>query len=719
MANGAYRSKWLETPPKNRKMEHHELREKEITVEGMTCTSCARTVRTYLEGEGMSEVYVDVPKQKVSFRMLEGEDRLEKIMTGIDQLGYKVVRSESRSSWLTLRLKVLLSAILTVPLILQHLLHLVGSGIPGLDGPWIQFGLSLPVFMIGLHHFGLSAWSAIRRGTTNMDVLIILGSSAAFVYSCIGLWLQQPDYYFFETAASIITLVLLGNLLEDQALKGTTTAIDDLEEMEPRSARLWMGEGMVMDISPEDIRKGDRILVRTGEAFPVDGIVLDGQGDANESLLTGESAPVKKSAQARVFAGSILLNGHVIIQASVNPSETVFKQIIRLVKAAQSDRPPIQRLADRISAFFVPAVIIIALAAFLFGVYYMSLTPGHALMNAIAVLVISCPCAMGLATPTAVTVGLGRMTRKGLLIKGATTIELLANIRTIIFDKTGTLTTGQLKVRQIKAKTGMEAIVRSAIYQMELRSSHPVAQALVAYLGNTYVDASHQVDSIEEIPGTGMTARDVEGRVLELKRDELDDREGYHLALFRNGEKIGHVALEDELRPEASDVIHQFKQRGFSCWLVSGDRQENADRVGELTGIDQVRGGQLPQDKFALIDQLQLDAPLAMVGDGINDAPALERASVGIAMAGATHTALQSARVALLEPNLKDLLHLFDISKLTVKTIRENLFWAFAYNIVAIPMAFLGFLNPMWGALFMAFSDLVVIGNSIRLKFRN
>ena len=216
-----------------------------------------------------------------------------------------------------------------------------------------------------------------------------------------------------------------------------------------------------------------------------------------------------------------------------------------------------------------------------------------------------------------------------------------------------------------------------------------------------------------------MTAVDREGRLLELKRDELDDREGYHLALLRDGEKIGHVALEDELRPEANEVVRQLKEKGFSCWLVSGDRPENAERVGELTGIEQVRGGQLPQDKFELIDHLQQEAPLAMVGDGINDAPALERASVGIAMAGATHTALQSARVALLQPDLKDLLSLFHISHLTVKTIRENLFWAFAYNIVAIPMAFMGFLNPMWGALFMAFSDLVVIGNSIRLKFRN
>lgn len=695
-----------------------ELKETELTVEGMTCASCARTVTQYLEGEGMTEVFVDVPKKRVSFRMDEKADRLAEISNGIGRLGYKVIPKESSGSWLTISIKFLVAAILTTPMIVDHILHLFGFGMPFLMNPWVQFGLTAPVFIIGLDHFGRSAWSAVRRGTTNMDVLIILGSSAAFVYSCIGLWLDQPEYYFFETAASIITLVLLGNLLEDRALRGTTTALDELENLQPQQARLWMGEGKFMDIPPDELRAGDQVMVRMGEAIPVDGIVIEGHGEANEAYLTGESAPVTKEAGAHVFAGSTMVIGHVIVRASVDPSETVFRQIIRLVKAAQSDRPPIQRLADKISAVFVPIVIGIAFLAFFAGYYLFDFSAGQSMMNAIAVLVISCPCAMGLATPTAITVGMGRMTRNGLMIKGAATIEQLARIKTILFDKTGTLTTGLLKVRQIKSKSGLDATVRSAIFQMELRSNHPVARALVNYLGNTHVDSTQQLTGIEEVAGRGMRAYDIEGRELLLERDDLDAQEGYHLALSRGGEKIGHIALEDELRPEAAAVISRLKSLGYTCWLVSGDREENVQRVGERTGIEHVVSAQLPQDKYGLIEQLQQNQPLAMVGDGINDAPALEKATVGIAMAGAAHTAMQSAQVAMIRPDLHDLTRLFHLSKLTVKTIKENLFWAFAYNIVAIPMAFMGLLNPMWGALFMAFSDLVVIGNSIRLKFR-
>ncbi len=684
----------------------------------MTCASCARTVRQYLEGEGMTEVFVDVPKNKVSFRMVESDDRMSEISDGIDKLGYKVIHHDSKGSWFTIQIKFLLVATLTAPMIVDHILHLFGFGLPFLMNPWVQFGLTVPVFIIGIEHFGRSAWSALRHGTTNMDVLIILGSSAAFIYSCIGLWRNQPEYYFFETAASIITLVLLGNLLEDRALRGTTTALDELEKLQPQQARLWMGEGKFMDILPDDLRAGDKVMVRMGEAIPVDGIVIEGSGEASEAHLTGEAAPILKAAGMNVFAGSTMIIGHVIVRASVDPSETVFRQIIRLVKAAQSDKPPIQRLADQISAVFVPVVISIAVLAFFAGYYLFDFSVGQSIMNAIAVLVISCPCAMGLATPTAITVGMGRMTRNGLMIKGAATIEQLARIKTILFDKTGTLTTGQLKVRQIKSKSGLDATVRSAVFQMELRSNHPVARALVNYLGNTHIDSAQQITAIEEVAGKGMRARDNQGRELILQRDDLDAQEGYHLALSRAGEKIGHIALEDELRPEASSVISELKSNGYTCWLVSGDREENVQRVGMRAGIEHIVSAQLPQDKYTLIEDLQKDQPLAMVGDGINDAPALEKASVGIAMAGATHTAMQSANVAMIRPDLHDLTSLFHLSKLTVKTIRENLFWAFAYNIVAIPMAFMGFLNPMWGALFMAFSDLVVIGNSVRLKYR-
>lgn len=694
-----------------------DWQEEELIVEGMTCTACVNSIRQYLEGQGAREVFVDLPRNKVSFRHEVREGDLADITAGIESLGYRVTGQRPKS-WLTIRRKVIISAILTAPLLIDHLLHLAGSGVPGLHNPWVQFALTLPVFFIGLGHFGRSALGAIRHGQSNMDVLIFMGSTAAFVYSCVGLALMDPKYYFFETSAMIITLVLVGNWLESRALTGTTSAIDALEKLKTETARLWLGKEQYMDIPASEVRSGDRIMVNTGEGVPADGVILEGEGEVNEAALTGESVPLHRKAGDPVFAGSVLSSGNVVMQANVDASQTLFNQIIRLVKAAQSDRPPIQRLADKISAWFVPLVILIAVGAYFLGIYVLGATPAQALMNAIAVLVISCPCAMGLATPTAITVGLGRMTRQGLLIKGAETIEILAKVRKILFDKTGTLTTGVLKVRAIKTRAGQEAEARQILYQMELRSTHPLAKAILQYLGNTQVSDLHQLTEVTEAPGIGLEAHDASGRHYVLGRDDLDNREGYHLSLTRDGEKLAHIHLEDELRPDAATVIQALKDRGYACAIVSGDREANVDRVAEQTGIGEVHARQLPADKYALIDSMKDQGNLAMVGDGINDAPALQRASVGIAMAGATATALQSARVALMKQDLHDLVALFDLSKLTVRTIRENLFWAFSYNIVAIPMAVMGLLNPMWGALFMAFSDLVVIGNSLRLKRR-
>lgn len=693
--------------------------EQELQVEGMTCASCVRTVRDYLEGEGLKEVYVDLPGKKVSFRSGTAQEvGLDHIRKGIEKLGYRVLDAGRKPSFFTLERKLILSALLTMPMLTDHLLHLAGSGLPGLHDPRVQLGLTLPVYLIGFLHFGRSAWGAVRHGSSNMDVLIFMGSSAAFLYSLVGMWLGDPSYYFFETAAMIITLVLLGNWLEERALRGTTSSLDALQGMRVETARLWMGGEQFMDIPAADLRKGDRVLVRHGEAVPVDGTILEGLGEVDTSALTGEALPQALRPGDRLLTGCTVLSGHFVVRAEVDAADTVFNQIIRLVKSAQSDKPPIQRLADRISAWFVPLVVGISVLAFFFGLYVLEVSAGKALMNAIAVLVISCPCAMGLATPTAITVGMGRMTRRGLLIKGADTIEELARIRQVLFDKTGTLTSGELKVRQIRSKAGMEAEVRQILYQLELRSTHPLARSIIAYLGNTQVTDQVRLTDIREEPGRGMTAADLQGRSYHLGRDDYDGGEGYHLALTRDGEKIGHIVLEDELRPEAPDVVAKFRSMGFAVSLVSGDHEDNVRRVAERTGIADFHASQLPQDKYALIDRARGKGPLAMVGDGINDAPALERATVGVAMAGASHSALRSARVALLNPNLEDLLALFRLSKLTVRTIRENLFWAFSYNIVAIPLAVMGLLNPMWGAIFMAFSDLVVIGNSLRLKIR-
>lgn len=698
-------------------METNQGKENEVFVEGMTCSACASTIRNYLESEGMFEVYVDVPSQKVSFRSKAQPDLLH-LGAGMGKLGYRLRTNQEDRAFLTLARKFWISALFAGILVVGHVAHLFGLGITHLEDPWLQLGLALPVYVIGVLHFGRSAWGALRSGQSNMDVLIFLGSTAAFAYSALGIALEDPNYYFFETSASIIALVLLGNLLEDRALKSTTTALGDLEKLRTEKARLWMGQGLHMDIDAQDLRKGDKVIVAHGEAFPVDGTIFDGQGEVNEAALTGESVPRIRTVGDRVLAGSMIVTGNFIVQADVDPSETVFNQIIRLVKAAQSERPPIQRLADRISAWFVPMVIVLSVLTFFFGVYVLGESNPKSLMNAIAVLVISCPCAMGLATPTAIIVGLGRLSRKGILVKGAGTIEQLSAVRNIIFDKTGTLTTGELRVRQIRPRAGMDAEVRQYLYQLELRSSHPVATSLVSYLGKVQLSKEYLLTDIRETPGTGMSGIDPLGRSITLSRDPFDEGQGYHLAMERAGEKIGHVVLDDELRPEAPGLVADLKRRGYHIQLVSGDHEDNVKRVAELAGIDQYLAAQMPQDKYDLIERLASESELAMVGDGINDAPALEKASVGIAMAGATHIALQSAKVALLRPDLGDLDYLFRVSRLTIRTVKENLFWAFSYNVVAIPLAMAGMLNPMWGAIFMAFSDLVVIGNSIRLRNR-
>jgi Cu+-exporting ATPase len=697
--------------------ENTQIKEQELRVEGMTCTACVASIRKYLESEGAQQVFVDLNNNKVTFQYIEGQQDVETFTRGIERIGYKVV-SEDHKSRFPIKLKVWITAFLTAPLLVDHILHLFGYGIPGLHNPWVHFGFTLPVYLIGIQHFGKSAWAALRNGDTNMDVLIFMGSSTAFFYSCAGLYLQDPRYNFFETAAMIITLVLVGNLLESRALSTTSGALDELEKLKSETARLSLGNQQYMDIPADEVRKGDHILIRTGEAIPADGKILEGIAETNESILTGEAIPLSKKVGDDVWSGTLVTSGNIVIQASVDAVDTLFNRIIKMVKTAQSDRPPIQRLADKISSWFVPTVIFISIGTYFLGYYVLDVGMGQSLMNAIAVLVISCPCAMGLATPTAITVGMGRMTKTGLLVKGATTIERIAGLKHLLFDKTGTLTTGELKVRQIRPKMGKDAEVRQVLYQMESYSTHPLAKAILKYLGNPRIASEMKLQDIREIPGIGLEATGIDGKKYKLGRDDVDEKEGYHLGLWADGEKWGHIHLEDELRPDAKAVIDTLKRMNYQISIVSGDREDNVKRVADLTGIEQYYSAQLPQDKYALIERERDKQPTAMIGDGINDAPALERANVGIAMAGASATSLQSANAALMKPDLNGLVALLALSRLTVKTIKENLFWAFSYNIVAIPLAVLGFLNPMWGALFMAFSDLVVIGNSIRLKRR-
>nr|WP_256366176.1 cation-translocating P-type ATPase [Lewinella sp. W8] len=597
---------------------------------------------------------------------------------------------------------------------------------------WLQLALAGPVYLIGGLHFGRSALAGIRERILNMDVLIFLGATAAFVYSLVGLYWQNPDYYFFETAATIITLVLVGNWLEARAVARTTTAIGALTELQEETATVVTQSGTLVTIPVEDVRVGQRLRVNTGDKVPLDGVVLEGFVRANEAMLTGESAPVARGVGEPVLGGSIVQTGQALVEVTATHQEGTLAHIIELVKTAQADKPALQRLADRISAIFVPVVIGLAVLTFLLGWLTGYASPTQALMNAIAVLLISCPCAMGLATPTAVMVGVGRLARMGVLIRGGSTVESFAGIRRMVFDKTGTLTTGELQVENLQFhEDGVpSALIRRLLYVMEGYSSHPIAASVRKHLETTEMMASDAA-VYREFVGS-LTTREEAGLGLRATNDRGDEfylgaprafpqlisPAGAAAVLVKNDKLLASFELEDEVRAGAAALVQSLSAKGIDTVLLTGDNREKATTVAREVGITTVLAEQLPQQKLDHIARLSADRPTAMVGDGINDAAALSRADLGISLGGASAAALDAAQVVLLRDDLRLLTEGYEVASLTLKTIRESLFWAFSYNIVAIPLAALGFLNPMWAALFMAFSDVVVIGNAIRLKRR-
>ena len=692
----------------------------EWKVDGMDCNNCAAGISRFLERKGMQDVFVSFSTKDVRFRQGEQPVPIEDIKAGIRKLGYIIIEDTPAEPFWTLEKKLLVSALLTAPLLLHHFAMMAGLHWHWLENAWVQLALCLPVYALGAWHFGRSALGSLRSGVPNMDVLIFIGSTAAFVYSLIGAVLGEPKYIFFETAATIITLVLAGNWLEKRAVAQTTTAIGELSRLQVEKARKIMPSGAVVLIDKDDIAKGDLLQVNEGDKIPADGIVEAGNAWVDESMLTGESLPVEKRPGDTVIGASLLQSGNMRMRVQAAGRDTVLSQMIELVRTAQQDKPAIQRLADRISAVFVPVVVSIAALTFLVGYFGFQISPQQALMNAIAVLVISCPCAMGLATPTAVMVGVGRLARNGILVKGGQTVETLAQIRNIVFDKTGTLTTGAFRIKNIALHTPDAHKIYALIHHLEQHSSHPVAQALVQEMNGRMNGTVVELQDIEEQKGVGVSARDAQGNVYKIGSARIlpASASAGDAAVFltQNDQLLAAIELDDEMKPDAAETVSFLKKQHIHPVILSGDKAEKTGAVAASLGIQDYYAEQLPAQKLERIAALSAQAPTAMVGDGINDAPALSRATLGISLSNASQAAIQSAQIILLNGRLDRLRDALHISKHTVLTIRQNLFWAFAYNIVAIPLAAAGYLSPMWGALFMAFSDVVVIGNSIRLK---
>ena len=696
-----------------------ETKKLKLEVEGMTCANCAAGIKKHLENKGLQDVNVNFSTGEASWENDKNQDKNDVAKT-ITSLGYKIKSSskEEEKGLSKVEKYFYFTLIFTLPLF-SHMFFPKGSII---QNPLLQFILCLPVYIIGVSYFGKSAWGSIKTGVPNMDVLIFTGSSAAFFYSIYG-WLINygtpavHHYLFFETSATIITLVLLGNVLEHKSVKKTTTAIGDLTAIQKVIAKKEI-EGKITEVNFEDIRVDDILVINSGDKIPTDGIIISGTSYIDESMITGESFPVNKSVDNQVIGGTIITEGSIKIKATKIGDDTLLSQIIELVKNAQNNKPNIQKLGDQVSAVFVPVVLTISIATFFIGHYFFNIEIQDAFLRSIAVLVISCPCAMGLATPTAVMVGIGRAAKNGILIKGGDTLEKLASIKTIVFDKTGTLTTGKFIVSQFTILDGNENDVKNIIYNIEQHSSHPIAKSLC----NAFQENSSllKLSDITEKKGISISAN-IDDDIYTIGSSKIySSPEKYDLFVLKNKELIATLNISDELKTNTDLVISSLHKRGYTTTLLSGDKKEKCNQIASELGITTTYSEQLPQDKITKIEELVSSNKTAMVGDGINDAPALAKATIGISLGNATQIAIQSADVVLLNnEDLSQLPQTMQIGKHTLLTIKQNLFWAFAYNIVAIPIAVMGLLNPMWGALFMAFSDVIVIGNSIRLRYKN
>lgn len=670
----------------------------------------------------MQDVNVSFATEEVSFTAPSGADSKE-VLEGIAQMGYRVVLPEDkpaeRKFYTTLTFKFIFCAIFTLPLLLHMWVNW-----PWLHQPWVQFGLTLPVYLTGMWHFGKSAVRSLINRMANMDVLVTLGATAAFVYSFVGTVVYgNPDYMFYETTAAIITLVFLGNMLEERSVKQTTTAISELARMQITTARLINtdhGHEHIHEVDNRTLRTGDCVLVNTGDKIPMDGTIYWGSGHINESMITGESTPVSKKEKDKVIGGTILEDGSIKVYITATGKDTVLSYIIELVRQAQADKPPMQKLADRISAIFVPLVLSIAVITFAGWYFIGHTTLATAMMRSVAVLVIACPCAMGLATPAAVMVGLGRAARNGILIKGGHTLEMFKDIRQVVFDKTGTLTTGKLELSAYQFFNMSEDEFKQVVYSLEKYSSHPIARSIAA-LWKTVGELPLQ--QVREYKGLGMRASDKAGSQWELGSFRLAGNatadDSHNLYLLKNGQLAGWIDFSDEIRSEAAAVIAQLKQAGIEPILLSGDTARKCGELGEKLGITAIYAEQSPEQKLQMVDTLMKTAATAMVGDGINDAPALAKATIGISLSDATQVAMQSANVVLLNNHLGSLPLALGLGKHTYLTIKQNLFWAFIYNVVAIPVAALGFLNPIVGAGIMGLSDVVLAVNSVRLRYKN
>jgi Cu+-exporting ATPase len=698
-------------------------------VEGMDCANCALTISKYLEKQGAKNVKVSPIDGDVAFEIVDSSDD-SRLQTGIEDLGYKVIQHHHNghahdhdhgSEGMNKQLRYV---VICLPFTLILMLHMLDKWvhIHWLMNGWVQLALCLPVYITGMSFFGKSAFKSLRSGYPNMNVLVALGSTAAFVYSLIGVlagW--GHEYLFFETTATIITLVFFGNYLEDASVQTTQRSLNKLAKSQKVMANMIAFDGdhkeVILPVENTQLKNGDLVLIKSGEQVPADCKILWGDASVNEAIITGESLPLEKHAKDKLVGGSIIADGTVKAIVTAEAKDSVLSNIIDLVKKAQGDKPPAQLLADKISAIFVPLVLGIAALTFILNyIFLKDFTP--ALMRSIAVLVIACPCAMGLATPAAIAVGLGRAAKNGVLFRNAKSLEAFKNITQVVFDKTGTLTTGKFVINKwhIEDASINEDEFKRLVYSLEKFSNHPIAGSITTSWKRNDV---MRWKKVEEIKGRGMRAFDNDGNEYwagSYKVAETLTKDGDHnVYIVKNDSLVGWLDVQDEIRPEATKVIDYLHSKKIRTILLSGDRKYKCEQIAAQLHIDVVLAEQTPEQKLQRIEELNSQTPTAMVGDGINDAPALAKATVGISLSEASQVAVQTADVVLMDHGLKNLPLALGLGKHTFLTIKQNLFWAFIYNIIAIPVAAFGLLTPTFGALVMGLSDVVLAANSVRL----
>lgn len=724
---------------------------KEFDITGMHCAACVKRVENVVSKlDGVEDVKVNLLTRKGTVDLKEGTGlTAEAIIGAIQGIGFGAEEADPTKQEIEKQdlkkpiARFVIAACMAVPMMVSMFLpnfgledYMLPIGVEFVLASVAQFGPGL-VFYKG-------AWSAIKSGALTMDVLVVMGTSVAYLFS-IYHWLimvhpvgHHPHVYF-ETSAWLITFILLGKLLEEVAKGRTSEALQKLIALQPAVAHVER-DGQVVDIPTSQVKPGDRIQVRAGEKIPVDGTLLEGYSTVDESMLTGESLPVEKKVGLDVIGATINLTGSFTMEAKKIGMDTMLSQIIKVVEEAQTSKASIQRIADVVAAYFVPAVIAIAVLTGLVWYFLLDGSLNQSVLSATAVLVIACPCALGLATPTSIMVGSGLGAEHGILIKSAEFLEKTGGLNALVVDKTGTLTQGVLEVRQYTNYAGHEEDNMKYMMALEGKTSHPIAIAMTYYgedRGYKKMDPSISLGDFKDVPGKGLEGT-VEGHLLQLGHSRWMTDLGYPmeailpdvLGLEEQGASVSLLAVdgivsalwavEDQLRPETKKVVADLKKKGVEVWMLTGDNRRTAQYIAKQAGIEHVIAEVLPQDKASKVADLQAQGKrVGMVGDGINDAPALATADIGFAIGSGTDIAVEAADIVLVRNDLNSLVQAINLSRKTLTNIKQNLFWALIFNCIGIPLAAAGLLNPMIAGTAMAFSSVTVVSNALRLKLAN